>query len=109
MGTSTIKRLLSVCGLAGLIAVSASTAALAQTAPDCVNGTTTTLPTTLTFSGGSRALAEATADAIISNSFDGSTFYLGFAIGGGGPISSSPTRRPSIQRRLSLRATAPTR
>ena len=98
MGTSTIKRLLSVCGLAGLIAVSASTAALAQTAPYCVNGATTTLPTTLTFSGGSRIIAEATADAIISSSSDNSTFYLGFAIGGGGPfffIPDSPTFDPA--------------
>jgi len=98
VGTSTIKRLLSVCALAALVALSASTAALAQTAPYCVNGATTTLPTTLTFTGGSRALTEAIANNIVSGSFDNSTFYLGFAIGGGGPfffIPDSPTFDPA--------------
>ena len=113
MGTSTLKRLLSVCALAGLIGVIAATAAttaLAQTASVyCVNGGSTTLPTTLTFSGGSRSLTEGTAEAIISNSFDSSTFYLGFTSGGGGHSSSSPTTRHSIQRPFLLRATAPTR
>ena len=55
-------------------------------------------PNDATFSGGSRALNEATADAIISNSSDNSTFYLGFAIGGGGPfffIPDSPTFDPA--------------
>jgi hypothetical protein len=86
VGTSTIKRLLSVCALAGLIAVIAVIAATAATAAPasvyCVNGTTTTLPTTLTFAGGSRVFGAATADAVIANSFDHSTFYLGFVIGG---------------------------
>ena len=83
MGGSTIKRLVLVCALAGLIAVTAATAAIAQpTSVYCVNGTTTTLPTTITFAGGSRSLTEATAGVVISNSFDHSTFYLGFAIGG---------------------------
>jgi hypothetical protein len=98
MGTSN-KRLLSVCGLAGLIAVIAATAALAQTATVyCVNGATTTLPTTLTFAGGSREFGEGTAGAVISNSFDNSTFYLGFTSGGAGPfffIPDSPTFDPA--------------
>jgi hypothetical protein len=93
------KRLLSVSGLAGLVAVVAATAALAQTATVyCVNGVSTTLPTTLTFTGGSRSFGEATAEAVINNSFNGSTFYLGFTIGGGGPfffIPDSPTFDPA--------------
>jgi hypothetical protein len=98
MGWGRGMRLLSVTGLTGLLAVIAATAALAQTAVYCVNGATTTLPTTLTFSGGSRALTEGTAEAVISNSFNNSTFYLGFAIGGGGPfffIPDSPTFDPA--------------
>ena len=93
------KRLVSVSGLVGLVAVVTATTALAQTATVyCVNGGSTTLPTTITFSGGSRSLTEATAEAIISNSFDSSTFYLGFASGGGGPfffIPDSPTFDPA--------------
>lgn len=92
MGTSKIKRLLSLCGLAGLIAVIAATAALAQTATVyCVNGATTTLPTTVTFAGGSRVLTEGVAGNIISSSFDNSTFYLGFTTSGAGPFFFNPT------------------
>ncbi len=104
MGPSTlIKRLLSVAVLTGFLAVAAATTAAttAQAAPDtiyCVNGTSTTLPTTLTFSGGSRVLTEGTANAIIMFSFNNSTFYLGFTSGGGGPfffIPDSPTFDPA--------------
>jgi hypothetical protein len=99
MGRGRAMKLLSASGLVGLLAVLAATAALAQTAPVyCVNGATTTLPTTITFAGGSRALTEAVANNIVSSSFDNSTFYLGFAIGGGGPfffIPDSPTFDPA--------------
>ena len=91
MGWVNAKRLLSASGLTGLVAVIAATAALAQTAPVyCVNGATTTLPTTLTFAGGSRVFTEATAGSVIGNSFDNSTFYLGFTIGGAGPFFFIP-------------------
>jgi hypothetical protein len=102
VGASTIKRLLSVCALAGLIGVIAATAAPAALAQPgsvyCVNGVSTTLPTTITFAGGSRSLTAGIADNIVSISFDNSTFYLGFASGGGGPfffIPDSPTFDPA--------------
>jgi len=83
MGWGNVKRLVWVSGLAGFVAVIAATAALAQPATTyCVNGTATTLPTTVTFVGGSRILTEGTAEFIISNSFDHSTFYVGFFLGG---------------------------
>jgi opacity protein-like surface antigen len=96
-----IKKLLSISGLAALVAMVATTAALAQPAPAsvyCVNGATTTLPITLTFAGGSRVFGEGTAEAVISNSFDNSTFYLGRTSGGAGPfffIPDSPTFDPA--------------
>ncbi len=93
-----VKRLLSVSGLVALVAVIAATAALAQPAPPapapvyCVNGATTTLPTTLTIAGGSRVLTESIAGFIISTSYNNSLFYLGFIIGvGGGPFFVPPT------------------
>ena len=92
---ATSLRTVSAAGSTRTMACTANTA---QTAPYCVNGATTTLPTTLTFAGGSRVLTEGTADAIISSSFDNSTFYLGFASGGGGPfffIPDSPTFDPA--------------
>ena len=98
MGWGRAMRLLVASGFVGLLAVVAATAALAQTAPYCVNGATTTLPTTITFAGGSRALSEGTANAIVSNSFDNSTFYLGFASDGSGPfffIPDSPSFDPA--------------
>jgi len=97
MGWGRAMRLLVASGFVGLLAVVAATAALAQTAY-CVNGATTTLPTTITFAGGSRALTEGTANAIVSNSFDNSTFYLGFASDGSGPfffIPDSPSFDPA--------------
>ena len=84
--------------LVALVAAASAGPAPAQTAVYCVNGATTTLPTTITFSGGSRALTEGTANNIVSISFDNSTFYLGFASGGAGPfffIPVSPSFDPA--------------
>jgi hypothetical protein len=75
--------------LVALVAAITAGPAPAQTVY-CVNGATTTLPITLTFAGGSRVFGEATAEAVISISFDHSTFYLGFAIGGAGPFFFIP-------------------
>lgn len=89
MGMGNFKRLLSVSGLAGLVAVVAATTALAQTAPApvyCVNGAATTLPTTLTFASGSALFTESVAEFMISRSFDQSTFYLGNSITSGTPV-----------------------
>lgn len=52
----------------------------------CVNGAATTLPTTITFSGGSRVLTSGIAENIVANSFDHATFYLGFSSSGAGPF-----------------------
>jgi hypothetical protein len=72
-----VLRLLSFVGLTSVLAVLASSAALAQPAPTyCLDGRTTTLPTTMTLDGLSRSLTEALADNIIASSFDHSTFYL---------------------------------
>ena len=84
-----VKRLLSVSGLVALVAVIAATVAPAQPAPApvyCVNGGTTTLPTTLTFSGGSAVFTQSVAEFMISRSFDQSTFYLGNSITTGTPV-----------------------
>jgi hypothetical protein len=75
--------------LVALVAAIMAGRASAQTVY-CVNGATTTLPITLTFAGGSRVFTEATAEAVIANSFDHSTFYLGFTIGGAGPFFFIP-------------------
>jgi hypothetical protein len=99
MKWTSAKRLVSVSGLVGLVAVVTASTALAQTATVyCVNGVSTTLPTTLTFAGGSRSFTEATAETVIANSFNNSTFYLGLTTGGAGPfffIPDSPTFDPA--------------
>ena len=72
-----LLRLLSFLGLTGVLAVLASSAALAQPAPVyCLDGSTVTLPVTLTLEGHSRALTQSLVDGfIVPNSFDHSTFY----------------------------------
>jgi hypothetical protein len=66
------------------MAAIAATAAIAQPAPVyCVNGTTTTLPTTVTFVGGSELLTEDGAEFVIARAFDHSTFWLGISTSSG--------------------------
>jgi hypothetical protein len=83
MGRDIVTRILAVAGTAVFLAVVGATAAPAQTATTyCVNGSSTTLPTTITFAGGSRVFTEGFAEIVFANSFDQSTFYLGFLTGG---------------------------
>jgi hypothetical protein len=79
-----LKRLLSVAGLAGLVAMIVATAALAQAEPVyCLNGTTTTMPAFVPYAGNvpgaGVSLGPAGAEGIIGDSSGPVTFYVGLS------------------------------
>ena len=85
MGRGRLLRPLAAFGVTVLVAAVAATAARAQTVY-CVNGSSMTLPTTITGGGGSFVFTEFGAEFVLASPEANGTFYVGISIATGGTL-----------------------